>query len=122
MFASFSFQDLFYNPTNGGWIGTKLKNNRRQDKKKQKPTPDEINSDVETSDINVEEVVFELKNLNISKADTTEVRNMLNQTFDYRQRMINDNQNLDLLENFPYFFTNSDLVNIPIIFIHSKSS
>lgn len=90
----------------------KLKNNRRQHKKVQKPAPDEHNTVDDKTDPNIEELVFALKNLNISKADTADLRNMLKQTFEYRQKMVQDNQNLDLLENFPYFFTNSELVSV----------
>lgn len=87
----------------------KLKNNRRQLKKKNS-THNESSASAETFDTDMDEVLFKLKTLNISNADMTEVKKMLKMTFEHRQHVIKDNENLDLLENFPYFFTNCDLV------------
>lgn len=87
----------------------KLKNNRRQLKKKNS-THNESSASAETFDTDMDEVLFKLKTLNISNADMTEVKKMLKKTFEHRQHVIKDNENLDLLENFPYFFTNCDLV------------
>lgn len=96
---------------NGGWIGMKLKNNRRQLKNKKNANHDENSASVETTQTDMDEVLFKMKTLDISKANLIELKNMLKLTFEHRQSLIKTNENLDLLEIFPYFFTNSDLVN-----------
>lgn len=93
----------------------KLKNNRRQIQKKR--LNNSINQSLATSITNVEietaqykEDVFELKNLIVCSENMETFKEKLKSTYNFRQEMIKTNNNLDLLENFPYFFSNPELV------------
>lgn len=55
--------------------------------------------------------VFELKNMAVCSENMSIFQEKLKLTFNFRQEMIKNNENLDLLENFPYFFSNPELVS-----------
>lgn len=75
---------------------------------------DENNAQDDPLCVDMNEIFFKLKTIDVSKTELAEIKIMLKSTFQYRQNMIKNNENLDLLENFPYFFTNPELVNISI--------
>lgn len=62
------------------------------------PTEEEMKRDIEI-----------LKTLTVSEANLNEIKEKLIATMTYRNEMMDVNE-LDLLENFPYFFTDPSLV------------
>lgn len=96
----------------------KLKNDRRQIQKKRTSNlivNQSLDLDTSISNIGIEtaqykEYVFELKNLIVRPENMELFKEKLKLTYNFRQEMIKSNNNLDLLENFPYFFSSPELV------------
>lgn len=88
----------------------KLKNNRKR-MKPNTTTKDENLSEAGPFCVDTNEILFKLKTIDVSRTELDDIKVMLKSTFECRQNMIKNDENLDLLESFPYFFTNPELVN-----------
>lgn len=62
-------------------------------------------------DQNMCDLINEMKSWTIDVSNLSSMKNNLRKTRDHRQKMLWD-QKTDLLESFPYFFVNNDLVRI----------
>lgn len=58
-----------------------------------------------------EEIVECLKFTIVNKENMAVIKSKLTATSAFRRKMIRDNHSLDLLEQFPYFFTSQELVS-----------
>lgn len=70
---------------------------------------DELNSSGEQTEEENKRDIEILKTLTVSDANMDQIKEKLVATMSYRLEMMNVNE-IDLLENFPYFFTDPSLV------------
>lgn len=96
---------MIYNQSNGGYLGLRQKNSRRSKKRNH----DEIDNDSIMDDLD------SLKSTVVNKQNVDFIREKLKSTLNYRVEMMRD-LSTDLLENFPFFFSNPEMV-ITLIFI-----
>lgn len=108
--------------SDGGWLNARIKNLRdAQNKIKQKQVV-EVN---ESSSENVgsanqkqldnneaKSVIASLKSIAVSPETIAEVMQKLEITREYRQNVLLSNMELNLKQEFPYFFTHPDLVRL----------
>lgn len=110
----FSFlKDLLYNGKSGGSLYVKMKNIRAA----LKPNPvEEIVADEAVEEFEDEiggtakNDVAILKTTIVKPENMDIIKEKLRKTVNYRLKML-ENKEIDLLENFPYFFTNAELVS-----------
>lgn len=95
-------QDLLFNHHNGGYLGLKERNHRRLKRKSEVLESDQ-------SDQNITEDLEYLKSAIVNADNMDTIRKKLKSTERYRMEMVRD-LNVDLLENFPFFFTHPETV------------
>lgn len=113
-----------YNPANGGWIGQRMQNLRTAEKKRSshgisgetseessaESSGDETNTDeISTEDPHAKEVFEELKSMIFSDTNRPKIERNLKSCRQYRNSLLKIKET-DLLESFPYFFSNPELV------------
>lgn len=106
---------LFDSKSNSGWLVNGLKNLRRRNILQGIRTEDDVDvEDAQTrdrySDIQAAADVKFLKSVKVNDENIQTIKEKIKLTSVYRKNMLND-LCMDLLENFPYFFTNPELVN-----------
>lgn len=97
-----------YNPIDGGLFGNKLKYKRSKSKKHQQAV-DEATNGIEEININPEDDVALLKHTLVNNDNMDLIKEKIGSTAKFRKNMLKD-KNLDLLQNFPYLYTNPELV------------
>lgn len=111
------FQDLLVNGDKG-WFNVRLKNIRELQKRLNKSANNQLDKSV-ASDNSLEEAATEdilfLKSLVVSEENMHIFLQKLNSTRTHRQKMLL-NKEINLKEQFPYFFTNPQLVKYLAIF------
>lgn len=96
-----------------------MKNNRTAEKKRTssessgdsyvESSGDEITDEISTEDTRAKEMFEELKSMIVSDANRPEIEKYLKRCRQYRSSLLK-NKETDLLECFPYFFSNPELV------------
>lgn len=105
-------KELFYNGSDNnspGWIITTLKTRRKEVTKQKVNEVENIDSDCETEE-NEEREVAILRSLLVNEENMLIIKQKLAKTIKLRSRLVNDD-NVNLLERFPYFYTCPELVN-----------
>lgn len=111
------FQELFYNPSkNSGWFIPVLRARRRngQNKDANDDESDEVNGSdtcLEYSEENAKADIELLRQTLVHKSTWEIFEQKLKSTIEYRNKICDD-ENINLLERFPYFFTNPELVRL----------
>lgn len=111
-----------YNTKNGGYLGKKIRNEKFNSKKKALKATAVIESgtigdEQENEDLETIKQHFENLKLTVPNDENVEtVKFLLNKTASLRLEMMK-NQKVDVLESFPGFFTNPELVSINILHI-----
>lgn len=108
------FQELFYNPArNTGWFIPVIKARRKNDPNKNindnEPHDNENDECVEYTEKDAIADVEKMRTGLVNKFTMETYEKRLKATIDYRNKICDD-QNINLLERFPYFFTHSELV------------
>lgn len=106
-FDILNWQEKVYNVANGGWVGQRLKNHRRA-KKSDSDSADQ--QPVKTIDV-TEELEF-LRSCVITNdsSNIDRMKTALQRTFVYRQHLIKEKKQMDLVREFSFFFTNAEWV------------
>lgn len=105
----------------GGWLNSRIKNVREAQNKLKQKQQTEINENSpenavsgepkEISDDEAKAIITSLKSTVIEPGKMREVMQKLALTRKYRKKML-ANKELNLKEQFPYLFTDKNLVNI----------
>lgn len=109
----FSIQDLLCDSKGSGYLYNKIKYLKNTQKRLSQNASvsdnDELEDSEETATSSEEDVEF-LKITMANEENMDAIKSKLAATSVYRRKLIHDNHSIDLLENFPYFFTNPKLV------------
>lgn len=108
-------KDLLTNSAGSGYLDSKVKYNvhvkksssaatKGGNKNKMSPVYDE-----EYTEAMAKQDVQELKHILVDEANMESIKKKLKSTVNYRTKIMND-ENMDLLQYFPYFFARPDLV------------
>lgn len=115
--GSLCLQEALLNGKNGGFIGAKLKYLRGIERthllneNQANAVIREVQLDVPEVQHHNDEEDFEfLKSCVVNAENMTIIKQKLKSTIEYRVGVMND-QNIEFLEQFPYFFTNPELVS-----------
>lgn len=109
----FSNQDLLCDSKGGGYLYTKIKYLRAAHKRLSQNASVSESEDPEDSEETAscpEEDVEFLKTTMVNDKTMDIIKSKLAATSEYRRKLIRENHSIDLLENFPYFFTSPQLV------------
>lgn len=105
----------------GGYLANRLKYLRTQHRKSLNATASVSENEVdEETPTSCEENVEFLKCSVVNSENMDIIKSKLTATSEYRRKMIRDNHSMDLLEKFPYFFTNYELVSETIRILLTK--
>lgn len=92
-----------------GYLAVKMKNVKQNYRKSQIVDSFETEECEPVSDCSQENVEF-LKFTVVNAENMDIIKTKLAATSEYRRKMIREDNTIDLLENFPYFFTSHELV------------
>lgn len=105
---------------NSGWLVTIMKTRRQKDKVK--PIGDDLMDEVLqlVDQYSIDEAIQDIEYLKTTKFDSNTaeiIHEKLKLTVSARQKMLKD-ESANILEHFPYFFTNPELVKLFTIFVN----
>lgn len=106
------FQNPIYNTRDGGFIGVGLKNARRAERKKGRPSLPRtvvIDNLDEDEDEKAKQEMEHLKSLIVNDENMNEIKDLIVSTIPFRNKLMCDPKT-NLKEWFPFFFTCVDLV------------
>lgn len=104
-------QDLLCDSKGGGYLATKIKNLRTQQRQSQNTIASTVDEKkTEEQPTCCDDDLEELKHTVVNAENMNAIKVKLVATSKYRLQMIRGNYSMDLLENFPYFFTSHELV------------
>lgn len=98
-----------------GFCRIRANNEKAASKRKQTAKTSQDPVLITLTDAECEAVVNELKTIMVSAENISEIEEKLVLTLAYRQKMINEQMDLDLLATFPYFFSDPQLVRKNIL-------